>query len=303
MTENISSRSSLERKEPLAYATPESLAPAAHRIVQRRTAGAVLIAGAVIFFLAELIAAAAWTDPPYSYTYNYISDLGVHGPSRAFGQFMYSPLAWVMNTGFFLFGITLFAGVVMLRGLRGRHRRAALIPAGLLAAGGVLLAFFPGSGEAMKDGTIAYHGLGALAGIVGGNVLVIVLGRRHRLIGVSRKTGKAMVTLGVIGLVSMAGFLAVAGSGASVLIGLVERAAVYPVLIGLICAGVSIWIRRPLDTRHAPAINTGEAVAQPPDISGGNNVALAVATIAIRENGTDGTSEPGRAFTDPDTDN
>ncbi len=259
MTENINSGSSLERKEPLNSAKPESLAPEAHRIVQRRAAGAVLIAAAGIFFLAEFIAAAAWTDPPYSYTYNYISDLGVHGPSTALGQYMYSPLAWVMNTGFFLFGITVFAGVAM---LKGRHR-AALILAGLVAAGGVLLALFPASGEATKDGAIDYHSLGALASIVGGNVLVIVLGRLHRLIGVSRKPGKAMVVLGVIGLVSLAGFLALAGSGANVLVGLVERCAVYPVLIGLICAGVPIWNRRPLDTREARATNTGEAGSTP----------------------------------------
>lgn len=73
-------------------------------IGRRRAAGAALVASGGIFFTAELIAAAAWTDPPYSYTHHFISNLGVHGPATAFGQFMYSPLAWVMNTGFFLFG-------------------------------------------------------------------------------------------------------------------------------------------------------------------------------------------------------
>jgi hypothetical membrane protein len=216
-------------------AEPETLAPEAHRTVQRRAAGAVLIAAAVIFFLAEFVSAAAWTDPPYSYTYHYISNLGVRGPSEALGQFMYSPLAWVMNTGFFLFGITALAGVAMLRGLRGWHRWAALVPAAALAAGGVLLAFFPGSAEAMQDGTDAYHGLGAMAAIVGGNVLAIVLGRMHRLIGVPRRSARVMVLLGVFGLVSLVGFFAIAGSGAGV-IGLVERCAVYPFLIALACA-------------------------------------------------------------------
>jgi hypothetical membrane protein len=216
-------------------AEPETLAPETQRTAQRRSAGAVLIAAAVIFFLAELIAATAWTDPPYSYTYHYISNLGVRGPSEALGQFMYSPLAWVMNTGFFLFGITALAGVAMLRGLRGWHRWAALVPAAALAAGGVLLAFFPGSAEAMQDGTDAYHGLGAMAAIVGGNVLVIVLGRMHQLIGVPRASARAMVVLGVFGLVSLVGFFAIAGSGAGV-IGLVERCAVYPFLIALACA-------------------------------------------------------------------
>ncbi len=208
--------------------------------MQRQAAGTMLVAAAVIFFLAEFIAAAAWTDPPYSYTYHYISNLGVRGPSEALGQFMYSPLAWVMNTGFFLFGITALAGVAMLRGLRGWRRGAVLVPAAALAVGGVVLAFFPGSAEAMNDGTGAYHGLGAMAAIVGGNVLVIVLGRVHRLIGVPPKPARAMVVLGVLGLVSLVGFLALASSGANVLIGLVERCAVYPLLIGLVCAGVPI---------------------------------------------------------------
>ena len=235
------------KKETVNDAKPETLAPVGHRMMQRRAAGAVLIAAGLIFFLAEFIAAAAWTNPPYSYTYHYISNLGVHGPSEGFGQFMYSPLAWVMNTGFFLFGITLFIGAAMLKGLQGRRRWAVLIPAFLLAVGGVLLGFFPGTGEAPDSGAVDFHSLGALAAIVGGNVLVIILGRLHRYVGITQKTGKAMIVLGVIGLISLVGFLSVAGTGAN-LIGLVERCAVYPVLIGPICAGVSIWNRRTPDT-------------------------------------------------------
>jgi hypothetical membrane protein len=246
------------RKKETVTAKPEILAPVGQRMMQRRAAGAVLIAGGLIFFLAEFIAAAAWKNPPYSYTYHYISNLGVHGPSKGFGQFMYSPLAWVMNTGFFLFGITLFLGVAMLKGLQGRRRWAALIPAFLLAVGGVLLGFFPGSGELPDSGAIDLHSLGALSGIVGGNVLVFMLGRLHRYVGITQKTGRTMVVLGVLGLISLVGFLAVAGSGAN-LIGLVERCAVYPVLIGPICAGVSIWNRRTPDTLKAHSANPDKA--------------------------------------------
>jgi hypothetical protein len=67
--------------------------------------------------------------------------------------------------------------------------------------------------------------LGALAIIVGGNVLIIVLGRAHPLAGIAAGTGRAMVALGVFGLV--------------------ERCAVYPVLIAFICAGRSIWKSNP----------------------------------------------------------
>lgn len=222
------------------------------RSPNHRAAGAFLIAGAVIYFLAEFIAAAAWTDPPYSYTHHYISNLGVRGPSEAFGQVMNSPLAWVMNSGFFAFGITLFAGVALLRDLPGWRRWAALAPAALLAVGGVLLAFFPGSGDTGDD-SVDFHSLGAMAGFIGGNVLAIVLGRLHRHVGITRNTGRALTGCGAFGLVAMVGFLALAGSQTNVLIGLVERGVVYPFLIGLICVGASVWRRGPRQHLRTPA--------------------------------------------------
>ncbi|MDG4773264.1 DUF998 domain-containing protein [Solwaraspora sp. WMMD792] len=206
---------------------------------QNSAAGIVLIAGGLAFFIAELIAAAAWTDPPYSYTYHYISNLGVHGPTEGFGQLMHSPLAWVMNTGFFLFGIVLFCGTAMLPGMHGLRGWTVRAVAFLMAAGGVLLAFFPGTGETPDSGAIDFHSVGALLGIVSGNVLIIILGRAHRQAGIAAATGRAMTVLGVFGLLSLVGFLAIAGSSAS-LIGLVERCAVYPLLVGFICAGKSI---------------------------------------------------------------
>lgn len=190
-----------------------------------------------IFFTAEFIAAAAWTDPPYSYTHHFISNLGVRGPSTAFGQFMHSPLAWVMNTGFFLFGLAALAGVLMLRGLPGRRYWPAVVAAGLLAAGGVLLAFFPGSGETTDSGAIDLHGLGAFLGFFGGNVLAILLGG---MLGVPRRLGRGLVAAGVLGLLSIGAFMAVLASGAGILIGLAERGIVYPFLIGFMVVGAAL---------------------------------------------------------------
>jgi hypothetical membrane protein len=209
-------------------------------VVPSRGAGVALMAAGGVYFVAELIAAAAWTDPAYSYTYHFISDLGVHGPSTAFGQYMYSPLAWVMNAGFILFGLAVLAGVLMVRGLPGGRRRALVITAALLAAGSVLVALFPGSGEAFENGTAAYHGLGAFTAFIGGNVLAILLGRAHRLLGVSRRLGKALVRLGVVGLASLVAFMAALGSGAGVLIGFFERGVIYPFLIGFIVLGAAL---------------------------------------------------------------
>jgi hypothetical membrane protein len=224
----------------------------AHPAMQRRTAGVLLSVGPMIFLLAELIAAAAWTNPPYSYTYHFISDLGVRGPSTLFGQYMDSPLAWVMNTGFILFGITILAGIVLLRGLSGWRRWATLVPAALLAVGGVLLGLFPGSGEALQDGTGDFHAMGAFAGFIGANLLAIMLGSMRRRVGLSPAIGRGLVAVGVIGLISTAFylFMIISSSGESVsgIIGLIERGATHPFLIGLLCAGVAIWNRRTAPT-------------------------------------------------------
>jgi hypothetical membrane protein len=215
-----------------------------------RRAGAALIASGGIYFSAEFIAAAAWTDPPYSYTHHFISNLGVHGPSTAFGQFMHSPLAWVMNAGFILFGVASFAGIAMLKGLSGGRRSAAIALATLMTTGITLVGLFPGSGEALEDGTGAYHALGAFAAFVGGNALLILLGRSYRSVGVPRGRGKALVLLGALGFVSLVAFMALLSSDTGVLIGLVQRAVVYPILIGLI--GVGAALREPRNPTGTP---------------------------------------------------
>jgi hypothetical membrane protein len=211
-------------------------APAA----RNRRAGVALVVAGAVFFSAEFIAAAAWTDPPYSYTYHFVSDLGVHGPSTAFGQYMYSPLAWVMNTGLVLFGIALLAGILMLRGLPRARRLAVVTLGALLAAGGATVALFPGSGEAFENGTAAFHGLGAFVTFGAGNVLAILIGRAHRHLGVSRRLGRALVVLGIVGFGSLVAFMAVLGSGAGVLIGFFERGVIYPFLIGFIVLGAAL---------------------------------------------------------------
>jgi len=208
---------------------------------RHRTAGALLVAGPAIFLLAEFISASAWTDPRYSYIYNVISSLGVVGPSNVSGQNLYSPLAWVMNTGFFLFGITILAGVAAFRGLSGGRRRGALLPAAMLAVGGVMLALFPGTGEVMNSGTGYFHAAGAVAAFIGSNVLAIVLGNMHRRIGLAPTLGKVLVTVGVIGLLSMVAYFVDTISGANLLLGLIERGAAHPFMIGLMCAGAAIW--------------------------------------------------------------
>ncbi|MFI1409115.1 hypothetical protein ACH4Y0_04135 [Streptomyces sp. NPDC020707] len=92
----------------------------------------------------------------------------------------------------------------------------------------------------MDRSALQLHSISALASIVSGNVLIILMGRRHAAIAVSPTAGKSMVALGVIGLIGLPVYLGVAGSEFG-LIGLFERVAVHPVLIGPILAGASLW--------------------------------------------------------------
>ncbi|WNV87036.1 DUF998 domain-containing protein [Umezawaea sp. Da 62-37] len=210
------------------------------RVPRNRKAGALLAAGGGVYFTAEFIAAAAWTDPPYSYTYHFISNLGVHGPTTAVGQFMYSPLAWVMNTGFVLFGLVTLAGVVLLRGLPRGRRVVVIVLATLLATGGVLLGLFPGSAETTVNGAPDYHGLGAAVGFISGNVLAILIGRTRESLGLSRGLGRALVMAGVVGFASLVAYGVILALGTSPVIGLVERGIVDPFLAGFIAVGVAL---------------------------------------------------------------
>jgi hypothetical protein len=92
----------------------------------------------------------------------------------------------------------------------------------------------------LDNGTATYHGLGAFTAFAGGNVLAILIGRSHRLLGVSRVLGRALVMLGILGFVSLVAFMAVLASGADVLIGFFERGVIYPFLIGFIVLGAAL---------------------------------------------------------------
>ncbi|GIE77005.1 hypothetical protein Aph02nite_29550 [Actinoplanes philippinensis] len=201
---------------------------------QRPAAAGALLASGIVYFTGEFVTAAAWSDPPYSYTHHFISDLGVHGPLTAFGQYMYSPLAAVMNTGMGLTGLAVLAGVALLKGLSRGLRAATVAAAVVLAAGMLLVALFPG------DGDSGYHGLGAILAFVSGNVLIVLLGRAHRPLGMSPGTGRLLTAAGALGILSLVVFATVVTSGPGLLIGLFERGIIYSFLIGFMLVGARL---------------------------------------------------------------
>ena len=90
-----------------------------------RYAAAAWLAAGLIYLASEAVAAVAFR-PSYSYTGNFISDLGVPGG--------HSPLAWLMNLGFCV------QGALFLWRLRAQHSAGCRACAAANAGGNVLIA-------------------------------------------------------------------------------------------------------------------------------------------------------------------
>jgi hypothetical membrane protein len=88
-------------------------------------AGAVFVlASLLILVVTQLIAQAAWQDPPYDATFNNISDLGnvFCQPWSDDQRFVCSPRHSVANGGFLVGGALLNAGLLLIRPLWKRTR-------------------------------------------------------------------------------------------------------------------------------------------------------------------------------------
>ncbi|XUL90315.1 DUF998 domain-containing protein [Streptomyces galilaeus] len=195
--------------------------------------GAVALAVAgVQYLIAEAIAAAGWKSPAYSYRYNFISDLG--SPSCGpvlFGREICSPNHAVMNSGFAAQGILfILAAVLLVRMLSGRWRYALLALAVAHGIGVILVALFSESAQALDNGDIVVHGLGAAAAIAAGNLITIVAGFLPATVRLPRWFRTTGILLGLTGFAAF-GILQASGGGYMVNGGVPERIAVYTIVI------------------------------------------------------------------------
>lgn len=186
-----------------------------------------------VYLILEAVAASAWIEPRYDYLYHWVSHLGVPGgPQHAFGQDLNSPLAWVMNTGFVLYGVVVIAASALMFRFSAGARPIVL---GLLSlafgVGVILVGSFPGSLQAIEDRTIVYHLIGAQAAMVGGNLFAICTGLFRRQLGMPRGAAVLNVVAGVIGLASFVAFMVLFRTGADAHFGLLERLAQYPIAV------------------------------------------------------------------------
>jgi Protein of unknown function (DUF998) len=117
------------------------------------SAAVLWITAAVGYVTLEAIAAARFR-PSYSYVHNYISDLGVTSQGMFQGRVIDSPLAYLMNTAFYLQGTFLLVGAVLVaRAVGSRKSGLFLSLAATNATGNILVGTVHGGPIAGVDST------------------------------------------------------------------------------------------------------------------------------------------------------
>jgi uncharacterized membrane protein (UPF0136 family) len=207
-----------------------------------RAGAALLLIGPLVSWVAEFITAAAWQHPHYAPLYNWVSHLGLTGPRQvAFGQVGNSPLGAVMDTGWVLYGVSLIVGTVLTFDVRRGGRAIAIVVVGIIAGVGVsLVGIFQGSNANVANGLINFHQFGAQGVIVAGNVMAILVGAAASRIGLTRTRGTVSVVLGIFGLVMFVVFMVDVFTGWAFNIGMFERGAIYPIMIGHVLLGTAL---------------------------------------------------------------
>ncbi|WP_149359446.1 DUF998 domain-containing protein [Lolliginicoccus suaedae] len=193
---------------------------------------AVVLAAAAAWYLG-CEAAAALAFPGYSYSYNYISDLGIPGTGTSGGRVIDSPLAWVMNAGFIGHGVLLVLGALLLaRAARASSWRVPFLLLALVHGTGiVLVGVFPAQLDTSGSAMMGWHVIGAIMAIVGGNLAVIASGAGPLRGLVPGPVRRISIGLGFLGLACLAMLVASQQAGGGIILdeGAWERGAVYTV--------------------------------------------------------------------------
>jgi len=144
--------------------------PLVHRSVHH---GAVLwLVGVVQFLAAMIVTQLGWTNPTYSLTQNYISDLGAVHCGLFASRTICSPWHLVFDISIVLLGVFLILGVLLLPSAFP-NRRSRTLGLGLLVASGfgaIGVGLFP------EDVNLNAHTVSALLAFAGGGFALIVLG-------------------------------------------------------------------------------------------------------------------------------
>jgi hypothetical protein len=191
--------------------------------------------GALVFllrptYIATEVVTAAATTGGYSFVSDSVSRLGEVGCSAAYC----SPRHEVMNGSFMAYGIALAAGALLLARPLGPWVTGLLVVSGLSSYA---------TGLAPLDQDATLHAVAAAPLFVAQPVALLLLGARVR--EQSPWLGNALLATGAVTAAAAVGFV-LSGEGRAA--GALERAALWPVLLGL---GAYAWQHRPRRRRAA----------------------------------------------------
>ncbi|MEO7675105.1 MAG: DUF998 domain-containing protein [Pyrinomonadaceae bacterium] len=209
----------------------DGMRPSRVRIV----AGGLVWMCAIQFFVAQIIAQAAWTTP-FSLATNYISDLGntacADYPTAGGMAYVCSQLHFLMNLSFFLQGVIIIAGTLLILPLlrRGPAKIVTLILLIFTGIGMLGVGIFP------ENVNNDWHVYSAGLQFITGNLALIVIGVTKIIPRVGKAYLAGSVMLGVVGLAATGLFSTGYHFGLGV--GGMERIAAYTFPAWLIWTGL-----------------------------------------------------------------
>jgi hypothetical membrane protein len=219
-------------------------APIGDPQAQRLAAGAIWISAGGFYVVAEILAAQRFA-PPYSFAWNFISDLGVTDCGVIIaGRQLCSPLHGLMNAAFITEGIAFLIGALLLLKQLSSKKLGFICCAAAFAAGMTLVGLFPGSFDQLKNGTGIFHVLGGALGLFGGNFALLLspLAKDFRAPSAIRTFSKLAPIIGLAATV----ILLIAQLKQTVFIfapGIWERIGVDAIVLWQIVLGAWFWQR------------------------------------------------------------
>jgi hypothetical membrane protein len=189
---------------------------------------ALWVVAAVGYLILEAVAAAGF-EPAYSYTRNYISDLGVNAVS---------PRPHLMHAAFYLQGILFFLGAWLIVGIPDSPR--ARIFLGLITANSI---------GNIVIGTVhsgALHRAGAALAIVGGNTAILAGSAVVATVGGWRWYRCISTLVATLGLLSLMMLMINSATSKANLLpdGAWERGSVYSIIMWQLLTAACLLIRR-----------------------------------------------------------
>ncbi|MBC7519430.1 MAG: DUF998 domain-containing protein [Microbacteriaceae bacterium] len=219
-------------------------------------AGGVFLLG-FVYVIIEVLAARAWVNPPYNWALNYISDLGYSDCARVLGRQICSPLHPLMNLGFMIQGLVFVIGALLVVRVIVERRSLRWIVDTLLVTSGVgtfFVGVFHQSLALSAAGLNWLHFTAATLAIGPGNVGIVLLGILAARTIHWRSYGIAILSVGLIGVVSS--LLLVAGFDFGIGKGFIERIAVYPLNTWTIGSGVGLTVVGVRDFMHTKRLRS-----------------------------------------------